>query len=59
MIGDPYEDRPASHAVHHATGEGRSCECGGGDPPGWHVTGGDLLLVAATILTVVILAVLA
>jgi hypothetical protein len=29
MIGDPYEDRPASHAVYHATGEGERCLCHG------------------------------
>ena len=29
MIGDPYEDRPASHATHHATGEGERCLCHG------------------------------
>ena len=40
MMGDPYEDRPASHAVHHATGHGPDCWCDG--PPSgylWVVLG--------------------
>lgn len=52
MIGDPYEDRPASHAMHHAYGEGPACRCDG-DPEGWHVTGAEAFWMFVVVLAVV------
>lgn len=57
MIGDPYEDRPASHAVKHATGEGPQCWCDG-PPPGWHTGAGDLWFALGVMLVVALLVVL-
>jgi hypothetical protein len=56
VIGDPYEDRPASHAVKHATGEGPDCWCDG-PPPGWHADL-EIVLGIAFVFLVFLLAVM-